>query len=268
MKTGPTTFFFYCQSRFWTMKIHCLFLLATSLDVVLSSDTRGRGMDEWSMMGGQPEVLIVKEKGGNGGSHAPSKSMDMKDLTPILCLLAPLLLAAIMIPAKMTMMMNGMMAMNPMINPQMNGNYPMYPMLPMMSPLSPYSMMSSLLTSGSGGSQQLPIGFKTGILSKEFAEKNFSNGTDNGRKNFSSDGVDSGEDGQSTVCRKNKKGCKKSFYDKYLSSKESSYLKHNDAKFEKKNGSSRVWNARSNQIISVADQILNLLNEVENMFQS
>lgn len=235
-----------------------------------------RGMDEWSMMGGgmQPEVLIVKEKGGNGGGHPPAKSgMDMKDLTPIICLLAPLLLAAIMIPAKMTMMMNGLMAMNPMIPPMMpmtNGMLPMIPMMPTTGLLqqTPYALLSAMLTGGNSHNQQLPI-FKNSILSKEFTEKNFSenNTTNDYQIKVSSHPVDKD---RLDFCKKNKNDCKKEFYNTYLTSKEESkqngLQKRNGMNIEK-NVSSRVWNARS-RLISVADQILNFLDEIENILES
>lgn len=152
------------------------FVLASLVMVMIvcvtgRESTQARGFDEdpWNSMNQQPEVLIVKEKGG-GAPSSGSSGMKMKDLTPIICLLAPLLLAAIMIPAKMTMMLNGMMGTNgimpfplPFMQPMtMQNNFPLTNTLP----------LTALLSSGMGSGNNpfgLPI-FKNSFISKMFPE--------------------------------------------------------------------------------------------------
>lgn len=127
--------------------------------------TQARGFDEgpWMMDQQQPEILIVKEKGGSAPA-ASSSSSKMKDLTPIICLLAPLLLAAILLPAKMTMSMNGMMSNN-MQNGMLPNGFMMMPngMVP----------LTALMTSGVGNANLmgLPL-YKDSILSKKFSNDN------------------------------------------------------------------------------------------------
>ncbi|GBN61672.1 hypothetical protein AVEN_83336-1, partial [Araneus ventricosus] len=221
---------------------------------------QARGMDEgpWSMMNQQPEVLIVKEKGGppaNGGTMG----MSMKDLTPLLCLLAPLLLAAIMIPAKMTMMMNNMMGnggggmfpMLPMIPMLPNGMLPMFPggvfpggmlpggmlpggMLPGLPGIIPGRLrVTDLLSSGSSSSNV--------VAGKEFVD---------GNKNAT---VDSYDD-----C-KEREGCKKGPLSYILSAKEALMKRKMQTSGghlkETRDWSSRVWSDRKNQA-SLANEIL------------
>ncbi|GFY63358.1 uncharacterized protein TNIN_327031 [Trichonephila inaurata madagascariensis] len=276
------------------MAINAIVLAAMMMTTVLpgsdSSAIQARGMDEgpWSMMNQEPEVLIVKEKGG-GMSNGGNMGMSMKDLTPIICLLAPLLLAAIMIPAKMTMMMNGMMGnmgnmggMIPMVLPMLpNGMLPgiggMLPgiggMLPGIGGMLPMpgggilptgKNFQALLTSGFDGTQ-LPISKKENS-SKEFSGKEFSDEYRN-RLNQTFDD----EDGNDIESSCKGKDCKKGDLSSFLSGKE--WLKkrkmqtsEDTTREETKEWSSRVWSEKAYKT-TIANQILNLLNEIEKAIQ-
>ncbi|KAF8769922.1 hypothetical protein HNY73_017513 [Argiope bruennichi] len=253
------------------MALKVLALAAMAVTLVQAEISEGgiiqaRGMDEgpWSMMNQQPEVLIVKEKGG-AAAHGGTMGMSMKDLTPIICLLAPLLLAAIMIPAKMTMMMNNMMGNG------LGGMFPMLPMIPMfpngMLPMLPNGMlpglpglpgvpMSALLTGGSS-SLQLPI-FKEGIVSKEFTGKEFVGG-----KNLN-DTMDRYDD-----CKK-KESCQKGPLKLLLSGKEALLKRRlqtsEDHLREASDWSSRVWSDNKNKK-SLANEILRLIERIEKALQ-
>ncbi|GIX79305.1 uncharacterized protein CDAR_290541 [Caerostris darwini] len=256
------------------MATKVLVLVAMMVTTTLAQDgvkIQARGMDEgpWSMMNQQPEVLIVKEKGGmptNGGTMG----MSMKDLTPIICLLAPLLLAAIMIPAKMTMMMNNMMGN------MGNGMFPMLPMIPMlpngMLPMLPNGMLpgipglplSAMLTSGSH-SLQLPV-FKGGVVSKEFVGKEFT------EENQVNDTLTDNEDTNAKADCAENKDCKKGQLNLLLSRK-NLLLKHKMRAFKRfpaeinKEWSNRVFSERKHSNRSIANQILKLIDVFEKALQ-
>lgn len=150
-----------------------------------SESTQARGFDDWSSMSQQPEILIVKEKGGGQSMQSSSK---MKDLTPLLCLLAPLLLAAIMLPSKMTMMMNDMNTMMmPMPATMMPGT--MMPGIP--NQLMPFRV-TAMLTNGMLNNNNIPVSlplFKSFIESKTFSE-DLGQQSESGSKNHKSGATD------------------------------------------------------------------------------
>ncbi|GFS85696.1 hypothetical protein NPIL_516551 [Nephila pilipes] len=207
-------------------------------------------------------------------TNSGNMGMNMKDLTPIICLLAPLLLAAIMIPAKMTMMMNGMMGgggggiggMIPMVmlpNGMLPGIGGMLPGIGGMLPggggmLPGIGGLTGLLMSGSSGTQ-LPV-------FKKFGGKEFSDGNRNqSNETLGDDNVPDEEhscDG---------KECKKGDLSNFFSGKE--WLKKRkmqtsgDAtKGDTNEWSSRIWSEKTYKT-TLANQILSLLNEIEKTIQ-
>lgn len=218
--------------------------------------TQARGFDEdpWNAMSQQPEVLIVKEKGPSSGSAA----MKMKDLTPIICLLAPLLLAAILIPAKMTMMLNGMM-----------GPFPMPFMQPMMMPNNfPYTNhlpLTALLTSGMGSGHN-PFGlptFKDSFISKMFPE-NVTRQNDKDNDSYPSDSFNNEyASNMSDRLKENE------VHDWFFSAtslsektkKKNKTNKKNKGDVDKTQWSTRVWSEDKSQN-SVADEIIKLFEDI------
>ncbi|GFQ73343.1 uncharacterized protein TNCT_311851 [Trichonephila clavata] len=268
------------------MAINAIVLATMMMTVVLpksdSSAIQARGMDEgpWSMMNQEPEVLIVKEKGG-GMSNGGNMGMNMKDLTPIICLLAPLLLAAIMIPAKMTMMMNGMMGnggnmggMIPMVLPMLpNGMLPgiggMLPgiggMLPGIGGMLPMPG-GGILPTGKKFQALLKDGTQLPISKKEIASKEFS---DEYRNQLNQTFDDEDVNDVENTCKG--KDCKKGDLRSFFSGKE--WLKKrkmqtsgDTAREEANEWSSRVWSEKAYKT-TIANQILNLLKEIEKAIQ-
>lgn len=252
--------------------------VAVTTSVGGSESPQARGFDEdpwssmaqpWTSMTQQPEVLIVKEKGG-GGSAA--SNMKMKDITPIICLLAPLLLAAIILPAKMSMMMNGMMGTN--------GMMPMIPMMPI--PIQNGLFMpntnlplTALLTSGLGGNNNnnlgLPI-FKDFIASKMYSQDTSREIDDRNSTEspvgFASNFNESSEENALEYKKINKKN---EWYatsvPQYVTTVVPKIKKKNEQKKNKGDAgnsewSSRVWSAEEPK----ANELLNLFNVLSYLF--
>lgn len=261
-KTRTCLFFISLNTSRTAMDTFVLaFLIVVMTSCVTGKEsTQARGFDEdpWNTMSQQPEVLIVKEK---GGASSGSAGMKMKDLTPIICLLAPLLLAAILIPAKMTMMLNGMMGANGMMP------FPMPFMQPMMMPNNfPYTNnlpLTALLTSGMGSGNNpfgLPI-FKDSFISKMFPE-NVTRQNDN--DTYPSDSFN--DEYASNMLDRLKEN---EVHDWFFTSTPLSEKTKKKNKTNKKNRgdvgktqwSTRVWSEDKSQI-SVADEIIKLFEDI------
>lgn len=242
-------------------------VMAMAVCVTGSESTQARGFDEdpWNSMNQQPEVLIVKEKGG-GAPSSGSSGMKMKDLTPIICLLAPLLLAAIMLPAKMTMMMNGMMGTNGIMPFPM----PFMPtmMMPNNLPFTNSLPLTALLTSGMGSGNNpfgLPI-FKDSFISKMFPE-NVSRESDKDNDTHPSDSFNN--EYSSNVFDRTKE---KEVHDWFFGSTPPSVKTKKKSKTHKKNKgdigktewSTRVWSEDESKM-SLADEIIKLLEDISGL---
>lgn len=256
------------------MEVFALLFLTMVVTTCVSASESilARGFDEgpWSS-NQQPEILIVKEKGGS--QSAASSSSKMKDLTPLLCLLAPLLLAAILLPSKMTMMMNGMMGSNQMVMPNMMMPMPQNMMMPGAGPLYAFPL-TAMLSSGLGSNSKplsLPL-FKSMIESKKFSE----DGNHLGDKNNAtqpSDGLANGL--VINIFERSKENKENEWYVadtqttlvpfEHKPAKDSKKHKRRKGDPEKSEWSSRVWPAEKSKT-TLADEMLNLFDEIWNTF--
>lgn len=265
-KTRTCLFFISLATSRTAMDTFVLASLVVVMTVCATGreSTQARGFDEdpWNSMNQQPEVLIVKEKGG-GVPSSGSSGMKMKDLTPIICLLAPLLLAAILIPAKMTMMLNGMMGNNgimPFPQPFMQTM-----MMPNNFPFTNSLPLTALLTSGMGSGNNpfgLPI-FKDSFISKMFPE-NVTRQNDKDNNTYPSDKFNN--EYASNMLDPLKEN---EVYDWFFGTTPPSVKTKKKNKTNKKNKgdigktqwSTRVWSEDKSKI-SLADEIIKLFEDI------